>query len=66
MSVWWPMQSFRLQMKGLLSGAAAGSPSSGRCSSVLSGADAVVSFQGQMSSIFMKFTWHANLHYRYL
>ena len=41
MSVWWPMQSFRLQMKGLLSGAAAGSPSSGRCSSALSGADVI-------------------------
>ncbi|MDY5042694.1 MAG: hypothetical protein SPF15_01635 [Candidatus Cryptobacteroides sp.] len=22
--------------------------------------------RGQMSSIFMKFTWHANPHYRYL
>ena len=28
-------------------------------------ADAVVPFQEPMSSIFMKFTWHANPHYRY-
>ncbi|MDD7623140.1 MAG: hypothetical protein PUJ44_01655 [Bacteroidales bacterium] len=33
---------------------------------LLLGIDAGVSFRGQMSSIFMKFTWHANPHYRYL
>ena len=33
---------------------------------LLLGIDAVVSSRMQMSSIFMKFTWHANPHYRYL
>ena len=32
----------------------------------LSGGRGGVSFRVPMSSVFMKFTWHAYLHYRYL
>ena len=49
--------SVRGTMKSIRLGADEGSPFGGRCR---------VSFRGQMSSIFMKFTWHANPHYRYL
>ena len=57
-SVRWNMLgASRGSMRGLLSGADVGSPF---------GCLSMVSVQGQISSIFMKFTWHANLHYRYL
>ena len=47
----------RWQMKGVLLVPYECCPFGGRCR---------VSVRGQMSSIFMKFTWHPNLHYRYL
>ena len=49
--------SFREPMKCLLPGTYEGSPSRGRWR---------VSFRGPLPSLFMKFTWHANPHYRYL
>ena len=49
--------SVRGTMKSIRLGADEGSPFGGRCR---------VSFRGQMPSIFVKFTWHANPHYRYL
>ena len=49
--------SFREPMKCLLPGTYEGSPSWGRWR---------VSFRGPLPSLFMKFTWHAKPHYRYL
>ena len=49
--------SFREPMKCLLPGTYEGSPSRGRWR---------VSFRGPLPSLFMKFTWHAKPHYRYL
>ena len=48
-------------MWGVLSGASLVCPSGALCR-VSSG----VTFRVPMSSNFMKFTWHAYLHYRYL
>ncbi|MDY5318222.1 MAG: hypothetical protein SPH10_07075 [Candidatus Cryptobacteroides sp.] len=42
-------------MKSVLLVANVGSPPGDRC---------MMSFRRQMSSIFMKFTWHVNPHYR--
>ena len=47
----------RGSMRVVLSGADVGSPPGDRC---------MKSLRGQIPSNFMKFTWHANLHYRYL
>ena len=49
--------SFWCPMQGVLLGADVWSPPGDRCR---------MSVRMQMSSLFMKFTWHANLHYRYL
>ena len=66
-SFWCPIQgvflepyaevSFRGPKKGVLLVGDVGSPSGDRCR---------MSFRGTMSSNFVKFTWHANPHYRYL
>ena len=48
---------FRKQMKGVRPVEYAVGPPGDRC---------MMSLRGQIPSNFMKFTWHANLHYRYL
>ena len=53
------------QMKGVLPGACAGSPLAS-ISCVSFWCPRRVSFWGPISSIFVKFTWHANPHYKYL
>ncbi|MDD7234522.1 MAG: hypothetical protein PUH35_03420 [Bacteroidales bacterium] len=49
--------SFRGTMKSVLLEADVGSPPGDRCR---------MSVRGPLPSLFMKFTWHAKPHYRYL
>ena len=59
------LRSYQGPMRSVLSGGDVGCPS-GTYAECPFGSLSRVSVRGQMPSLFMKFTWHANLHYRYL
>ncbi len=59
------LRSYQGPMRSVLSGDDVGCPS-GTYAECPFGSLSRVSVRGQMPSLFMKFTWHANPHYRYL